>query len=248
MFLIILLTKQNQLLFMKQIKTLFLFCALSILIFSGCKKSEIQKLSSSNSDEISLSQNNSVFTLSLKPGKNGQDVYVAKETGVESDNVNYVPELSIASWTIDGNLYTAGTYIRFNALAKVPQTAKVLSAELHLYSLTSSLSTPQGNFGDNACNIKRVIEPWDESEINYTNRPATSDLDKATLPASTSQWNYNPVVDVTKLASYMVAHPDQNFGFYIKLKTQEPYRSLVFGSSEQSDPSLRPKLVIRYTE
>jgi len=233
---------------MKQIKTLFLFCALSIFIFSGCKKSEIQK-PSANSNEVSLSEQNSAFTLTIRPGRNeGDDVYVVKQQGVESGNVNYVPELSIASWTVNGAPYTSGSLIKFDDLSKVPQSSTVLSAKLHLYGLSSSESTPQGNYGSNSCFVKRVTESWDDNTVTFPTKPTFTNDDEVTLPASTSQWNYNPVVDVTNLVSYMVAHPDQNFGFYIKLKTQEPYRSLVFGSSEQSDPSLRPKLVIKYTE
>ena len=235
---------------MKHAKILIIVYFLSIFVFS-CQKSITHSSNEpiSNSDEISLAKNDAFFTLSLRPGqKNSQDVYVAEETGVESGNVNYVPELSIASWTVNGNLYTAGSYIRFDDLIKVPQSAKIVSAELHLYSLHSSESTPQGNSGNNASIIKRVTEPWDESEINFTNKPASTDVDEVTLPASTSQWNYNPVVNVTKLVSYIVTHPDQNFGFYIRLKKQEPYRSLVFGSSEQSNSNFRPKLVIKYTE
>ncbi len=232
--------------------TFSILFSLFFFFLLGCQKSVVKHssgASNENSDEISLSESNAIFTLSLRPGqKNSQDVYVAKETDVESDNVNYVPELSIASWTINGNLYTAGSYIRFDELIKVPQSAKIISAELHLYSLPSSLSTPQGNYGNNACIIKRVTQPWDESEINFTNKPASTDVDAAVLPASTSQWNYNPVINVSKIVTYMIIHPDQNFGFYIRLKNQEIYRSLVFGSSEQANSNLRPKLVIKYTE
>ncbi len=236
---------------MKQCKSLiilFFFFA----IISSCKKSDIYQpsnTSATNSKEVSLLKDGSVFTLSIRPGqKNSQDVYVVEEAGTKSGNVNYVPELSIASWTVNGNLYTSGCYIRFDELTKVPQSAKVISAELHLYSLPSSISTPQGNYGNNACVIKRVTQTWDESEINFTNKPASTYIDAAILPPSTNQWNYNPVIDVSKLVTYMVAHPDQNFGFYIRLKKQEIYRSMVFGSSEQPTSNFRPKLVIKYIE
>jgi hypothetical protein len=231
---------------MKQIKTLFFFCALSTLIFPGCQKSEIQK-SSASSNEVSLSKENSVFTLSIRPGQTkGDDVYVVEQQGVESGNTNYVPELSISSWTVGGAPYTSASLIRFDDLSKVPQSSKVLSAELHLYGLSSSASTPQGNYGSNSCFIKRVTEPWDDNIVTFPTKPASTTVDEVTLPASTSQWNYNPVVDVTKLVAYMVANPSQNFGFYIRLKKQETYRSLVFGSCEQSNSNLRPKLVIKY--
>jgi hypothetical protein len=234
---------------MKQTKALILFC--SLLVFVSCQKSNIQKpasnLSVNSTNEVSLSQNGDVFTLSLKPGpKGGQDVYVVQQEGVESGNTNYVPELSISSWTVDGAPYTSASLLKFVNLNKIPESSKVLSAELHLYGLSASESTPQGNYGNNSCFIKRVTEPWDDNTATFPTKPSATIEDEVTLSASTSQWNYNPVVDVTKLVAYMVANPDQNFGFYIRLKKQETYRSLVFGSCEQSNSNLRPKLVVKF--
>ena len=236
---------------MKQTNILILFLTLNVFAFTGCRKSAIQKssrnLSVNSAGEVSLLKESGISTLTLRPGPGtGQDAYVAEERNTESINVNYVPELSIASWTIDGQLYRAASYIRFDSLVEVPASSTVVSAKLYLYGLSSSSSTPQGNSGDNACYIKRVLEPWDESVINYANRPQKTADEKVILPASTSQWSYNPVIDVTSLVSYIVAHPSENFGFFVKLQTQEPYRSLVFGSSEQSDKNLRPKLVVKF--
>jgi hypothetical protein len=236
-------------LIMKQIKALILFCTL--LAFVSCQKSDIQKpadnLSINSTDEVSLSQEGYLFTLSLRPGPmKGSDVYVVQQQGVKSGNTNYVPELSISSWTVDGAPYTSASLLKFDNLNKIPQSSKVLSAELHLYGLSSSESTPQGNYGNNSCFIKRITAPWNDNTVTFPTKPSTTTEDEVTLPASTSQWNYNPVVDVTKLVSYMVAHPNQNFGFYIRLKKQEIYRSLVFGSCEQSNSNLRPKLVVKF--
>ena len=231
---------------MKHTNILILSFILTTFVFVGCQKSEIQK-SSASSNDVSLSSQNSVFTLTIRPGgSKGNDVYVVEQEGVESGNTNYVPELSISSWTVGGALYTSGSLIKFDDISKVPQSSKIISAELHLYGLSSSESTPQGNYGSNSCFIKRVTESWDDNTVTYPTKPASTNDSEVTLPASTSQWNYNPIVDVTKLVAYMVAHPDQNFGFYIRLKKQEPYRSLVFGSSEQSNINLRPKLIIKY--
>jgi len=225
-------------------------CLSFIILFTACEKKDVEPIltkSNLNTDETLLLQEGINIKLSLRPQpQNGQDVYVDKEVGVTSTNVNNVPELCASAWTINGNLYGAGFYIRFDSLKLIPSNAHVLSARLFLYGLSNSLSTPQGNQGDNKCYVERVTSPWQETTLTYTNRPSSTTENRSILVASTSQWNYNAIVDVTSMASYFIVHSAENYGFYIHQVTQTPYRSLVFGSSEQADRNLRPKLVITY--
>jgi len=44
----------------------------------------------------------------------------------------------------------------------------------------------------------------------------------------------------------MKNNPDQSFGFLLKLETESYYRSLIFASSDNTDPTLHPKLEITY--
>jgi len=44
----------------------------------------------------------------------------------------------------------------------------------------------------------------------------------------------------------MAADLTKNYGFRISLVNETIYRSLIFASSENTNPALRPKLVIRY--
>lgn len=225
---------------------------ISGIIFFGCKKqNDLQSPQdaslSPDSDEVSLVSEGGKMKLTLRPGHDGgQDVYVEKIENSASTNKNFVPELCANSGFVDTNRYATGSYIRFNKIKKVDSTAEVLSAKLYLYGLASSESTPQGNTGDNGCYVKRVTSPWDEASLTSPLRPAYTNEGTATLPASTSQWGYNAEIDVTTIVAYFVAHPSENYGFNIGLITQSPERSIVFGSSEQSQKSLRPKLVIRY--
>lgn len=231
---------------------LFGISLFGLIVFSGCQKSDLQKPSSqlnsqASSDEVNFSTEGTNTKLTLRPNpKNGQDAYVDKEVGVHSGNLNYVPELSANAWTIDGNKYGSSFYIRFDSLSLIPQGAHVVGAKLFLYGLSSSLSTPQGDNGDNACYVDQVTSSWDETTITYRNQPTSIPSSSVILAASNSQWNYNAVINVTDYVSYFVANPTENYGFYIHQITQQPYRSIVFGSSEQSDRNLRPRLVITY--
>jgi hypothetical protein len=229
------------------------FCLVCSILFS-CQKDILHQstsngLSSVNSSEVSFSREGVGQTLTLRPdAATGQDVYVDKQKGVKTGNLNYVPELNANAWTINGTKYGSGFFIRFDGLSAIGTNSTVTNAQLYLYGLSSSLSTPQGDYGDNACYIRRVLDPWDESTLEYSfnNLPGFTEQDRAILPASTSQWNYDPVIDVTAIVAYMVAHPGENYGFSVSLITQQRYRSIVFGSSEQSDENLRPKLVVTY--
>ena len=87
---------------------------------------------------------------------------------------------------------------------------------------------------------------WDESTLTYGTQPSVTSTDEAILKPSTSQWNYNASVDVTNMVQSMIASPSTNYGFAIKLATEQLYRSVVFASSEEASRSLRPKLVIVY--
>jgi len=54
-------------------------------------------------------------------------------------------------------------------------------------------------------------------------------------------------IDVTELITDMVNQPDSNFGFMLKLKNEQTYRSLILASSDHADSTKWPKLKICYT-
>jgi len=212
-----------------------------------------------NSDLSVFKTMESEYTkLVLRPGPNdGQDVYVDKLQGVPVGNQNHVPELPINQWTNGGLPLNTRSFIKFEDISLVPANANVVSAKLILYGMSSSLNTPQGNstypgspysyYGNNSCWVQQVVgSDWNETTLTYDNQPATTTTDQAELGASTSQWNYNTAVDVTAIVKKMVANPSTNFGFGIKLQTEQVYRSIVFASSETTCRTQRPKLVIIY--
>src|SRR5438045_3844125 len=115
-----------------------------LLILSSCKKQDIQPQANQNllisgDDEVSLVRESTNMKLTLRPGPaTGQDVYVDKEKWLQSSNLNYVNELSIVYWTIDGNYYHSKTYIRFDSPLKIPASSTIARAKLYLYGLSSS--------------------------------------------------------------------------------------------------------------
>jgi len=226
---------------------------------SSCQKETLSKPvltqhTDAEDDEdatVSLSTDVSgVSKLVLKPKTDGQDTYVTFWNGDASwanSTGDWAQELAMDSWTISGLDMAVRSYLRFDKIALIPEEAQITSAKLFLFSKGSSISAPQGNSGDNACKIERVIGgTWDEATLTWNMQPAVTGADAAFIPASTSQWNYNVKVDVTNMVKAMAADPAKNYGFRISLVNETIYRSLIFASSENTNPKLRPKLVIQY--
>lgn len=171
-------------------------------------------------------------------------------------NGNWAEELSMTSWTNQGLLMGVRSFIKFTKISEVPEGATITSAKLYLYPKGSSISNPlNGNSGypgspfsvDNACRIERVIgADWTEEGITWNTQPDITDTDAAVISSSNSQWAYSAEIDVTAMVKTIFAEPSKNFGFRISLITEDIYRSLIFASSENTNSSIRPKLVIEY--
>lgn len=202
-------------------------------------------------------------TITLQPGLNdGQDALVLTKDGDNSTlNVNFGQhaELNYSKWTYSGQGFGEGpmrSYIKFTGLSVIPTNAEIMSAKLSLYGVATSAFTPQGNshypgspFGsnpDNAASVKRVTTNWDESTITWSNKPGTSDVSQAAIAGTTSQWNFHATdVDVTEMVRTMIS-TNSNYGFCLALQDETIRKNVLFSSSEATDASRRPKLVVTY--
>jgi hypothetical protein len=256
-------------------KSLSSLAILALLTFAGCTKesannnSPADHLNTVNKTDIATSgstfnvvdNGDGTFTATLQPdASNGEDVHVYKREGspdIANTNFNDVPELDISAWTVNGAPATLRAYLRFAELSKIPSTAKVLSATLYLYGVSNSLVSPQGNsnypgspynvYGSNSCIIESVTGPWEQSTLTWNTQPGAADTVHISIPHSTTQWNYDVVLDnVRTIAAKGIKYPAKNYGIRISLASEVYYRNMVFSSSEASDPALRPKLVVVY--
>jgi Disaggregatase related repeat len=179
-----------------------------------------------------------------------------------SGNINFpdLDHVAVAAWTFNANGCATGQYrnlIKFSGVSNIPATATIVSAKLSLYGVSTSASSPQGNsyypgsgynpFGTNECWIQRLTGPWTETGVTWNNQPASTTANQASIPASTSQWNYTVTdIDVTNMIKDMIVPANGNHGFIIKHQIEEYYRSVNFGSSDNANSNLRPKLVVNY--
>ena len=253
----------------KNLKKVLVISLCTITMFACNKQATNKKVPSDSFVQNEESIDASVFrstesgsqTLTLRPGlKDGQDitvVYDNSDPNTANTNQNHLTEVVASGWTHFGLTYNIRNFIKFDSLSLIPPTATILNAQLYLYGLSSSNAAPQGNsyypgspyfsYGPNSCYVSRVTTAnWLESTMTWNNQPDVTTIGQAVIPESNLQWNYNAIIDVTAMVQKMVTRPSKNYGFRIKQISESPYHSIVFGSSEQTNKALRPKLKITY--
>jgi hypothetical protein len=249
-----------------------LFVCLPFFFFS-CKKDSncpVSNAPRTSSDEISDADAPGIYTtmsgytkLVLQPGEGvGQDTWIDFFNGEDSalynnDNAGSIDQFKCNVWTMLGGVVKERTLIRFDELSQVPSQSQLIEAKMFLYGLSESpIHLPQGNsyypgspynvYGPNDIYVQKITSPWDENSVTWNTRPSTTVEAESLIPPSKSQWNNNTSVDVTKMVRYFVNNSSVNYGFMLSFTNENIYRSMGFCSSENSDASKRPKLVILY--
>jgi hypothetical protein len=181
-------------------------------------------------------------TLILQPDSiTGKDAMIwskSGDTGTNKGNINY---MGASAWTWNGVFGTQRMLVDFD-LTAIPAGATITAAELSLYYFQHS---GFGFNGDNALYIKRITSPWDESTVTWDNKPSYTDTNEVSVPAFT-MGNSIENLDVTALVTDMVADQNNSHGFLVMLQTEATYRVFNAATSEHTDSSLHPKLVIHY--
>ncbi len=186
-------------------------------------------------------------TIHLRP-----DAAAGKDAMVSSlqPAMNFGSSLDFASlaWTNFGDPVNFRTYFQFD-LSVIPAGAQIQSATLHLYNNPNSTSNngEHSNLsGSNESVIQRVTGAWDESTITWNNMPASTSVNELTVPQSTST-SQDYMLNMTALVNDVMATGNTNHGFVLKLKNENYYRCLLFGTSDDADSLLRPKLSVTYS-
>jgi len=80
--------------------------------------------------------------------------------------------------------------------------------------------------------------------VNWNNQPTSTTDNMLAVSASTSQTQNYQNMNVKNLVSDQVQNV--NYGFLIKHQNESPFKISSFASSEETIPSIRPKLVVYY--
>jgi hypothetical protein len=184
-------------------------------------------------------------TLTLQP-----NATQGKDTDISSLFVNNtytnVQYSAPYAWTQFGNNETRRSLIQFD-LSSIPANAVIDSAFLSLYySQKFVTDNPPftGHFGTNTLEIRRITSAWNANTVTWANQPTSTEFNMVTVPATTSQTQDYPKINVKNLVSDI--YTSSNNGFLIKLQTETPYKLVCLTTSEEATATRRPRLIVYY--
>jgi type IX secretion system substrate protein/TGF-beta propeptide len=170
----------------------------------------------------------------------------------QSSSLAKTTDQSLVSMVWEGNEgWSLGrSFVNFD-LSEINPNHSITYAELNLYHDPTSTTIGHINNGrSNELLISRIIENWDDTNLNWENQPLITDQNQVVVPGSNIQNQDYLDINVTTLIEDMINNPDASFGFNISLFDEVTFdynRNVVFASSNHEMMELRPKLVV-YTQ
>jgi hypothetical protein len=188
--------------------------------------------------------------LMLQPGpKEGIDAYIEDWAGENYPNRNWGDNdvFAAIAWTAQGSPLIVRSLLKFD-LSFIRTNTSIKRATLSLYAVNSK-SIGKGHSsmsGSNEFILKKITSPWNEHSVTWNTQPSVTNQNQIVLPATISDNQDYTDIDLTGLIQEMINKPSDNYGIMISLETEDYYRRLLFGSSDNPDIQKRPKLVIEF--
>ncbi len=187
---------------------------------------------------------NAQQVITFKPGPDlGKDASVRS---LKPDfNEGDYQQLIAMVWTWDGDYGIRYFLIDFD-LDTIANSSKLISARLNLYYhyLGVGASTEQTQYGENWSVIRRITSPWKEDGVTWNKRPQTTEEHQVLVSKTTDPRQDITGIDVIQLVQDMLNDPEGSFGFEFKILEEEIYRRMAFASSDHSDSTKWPELVL----
>ena len=147
-----------------------------------------------------------------------------------------------SAWTYGGVPANERYLNKFDLSAYSSRAQELLSATLYLYH------TQAAHTGNNSATLARVNQSWTENGVTWNNKPtldtATNDLSKKINIPATVNDSQNFVINMTAMVRYWLQNPNNNHGFMVHLNDESILKSINFATSDHSDTSFRPKMVL----
>lgn len=206
-------------------KRLFLLVVLFIVSLSvNSQETMIIRADDDNSQDATL------FDLSVQT--------LTKWGATRDRNMGNTDKLYLLQWTWGGYDGSQSFLLQFD-LDDIPKDAELLSVKLTL----SGVPVDDYKLSDSKSNeflIQRVVKPWKEDKVTWNTRPKVTTENQIFVNDGADLTDIN----ITFLINDMLK--SKNYGLMISIPYRDHYRGLVFGSSENADPTLRPYLTVKY--
>jgi hypothetical protein len=190
-----------------------------------------------------------IHTLSLQPANNPGEFQVSYATVVDSSRVPY-SEIQATNLLNSKNGYLTHIrgLIKFD-LSTIPANAKILSANLYLYSHPAPVTGNQvdANFGPgNTMFVQQIKTNWSPATTHWYAQPQYTTENQVTVPHS-NQSTQDMNIDVKNMVASMVSN-NASYGFVIRLQNEgyETNGRIFVSSYNAAYPAKHPKLVVVY--
>ena len=190
------------------------------------------------------------YTVILQPGPDeGIDAFISGEfeNGEQTSNcdINFnYDELHVSYGEYFGNtiIQINRSYIKFN-LDDIPPNAYIIDAILNLNKMV------EWEGSNLLIQVSRVTNNWGESTVTWNNQPEFSGviecIEDIPMGIGSEGWyGFN----ITNLVSGWVGYEYDNYGFVMKVLSEdgENREARFYSSDYETNPSIRPKLEIKY--
>ena len=181
------------------------------------------------------------YTVTIQPdASSGMDAFL----GSSAPDTNYGTHPDFIS-----NRFSSGivrSLIRFD-FSSIPSDAIVNSVEVSFYSY-SSPSNGSNFIGRGESYLQKLNSSWDEATVTWNNQPTSSEENQVYLENAQSAIQDYLNIDITATAAGMINNPSTNHGYVLKLVDEtSTSNKLVFGSSDNANTVLHPKVVVSYS-
>lgn len=168
---------------------------------------------------------------------------------VPDNNYGKLEDIHIYCWTQEGELNVNRVLIDFN-LDTIPASAIIDSAFLSLYfnptSAYNKVGRNKGNHDQDSIVIQRVISNWNENDVTWNKQPETSKINQKVIAKKVNPRADYVNIDITNIIQDIVKNVNGRYGIMIRHQNEQPYKKVLWASSNNTDERLHPKLRVCY--
>jgi hypothetical protein len=175
-----------------------------------------------------------------------EDAFVHSAPGYDETNYGKDQQLPANNWTFSGQTGIIYSMIKFDLSSIIPEK------EIEKVTLSLKAWNSQEGFGphspltkSNDFSFYRILSPWVETVVTWKNKPDYSTTNSVNV-IGTDIPSKDYEIDLTSLTKDLIS--TKNYGFLMKLNTEDFYSKVNFCSKDHTTESKRPVLKITYSD